>query len=78
MKLEGGEIMVGKSDGDWDMAVIKRWQASLSNYGRDAFGGRARINRTSNLVHVAAHDLAHAVVELDREDDVGGVSHRPT
>jgi len=34
MKFEGGEIMVGKSLGVWDMVEIKRWQAVLSNYGR--------------------------------------------
>ena len=31
MKLEGGEIMVGKSDEDWDMVVMKECRQALSN-----------------------------------------------
>jgi hypothetical protein len=31
MKLEGGEIMVGKSDEDWDIAVMKECRQTLSN-----------------------------------------------
>ncbi len=31
MKLEGGVIMEGKSDEDWDMSVMKECRQALSN-----------------------------------------------